>query len=71
MDTQGCPESGNTKAYWWIEETDSGDEPSTQFFRCTECNIHGERQNHHNESYFLLKAHKRNCKHRLCYPISC
>ena len=37
-DTEGCPECGNTQAYWWIVQTDSGDEPSTQFFRCTECN---------------------------------
>lgn len=38
MDTEGCPECGNIQAYWWIVQTDSGDEPSTQFFRCTKCN---------------------------------
>jgi len=37
-DTDGCPECGNIQAYWWIVQTDSGDEPSTQFFRCTKCN---------------------------------
>lgn len=38
MDTEGCPKCGNIQAYWWIVQTDSGDEPSTQFFRCTKCN---------------------------------
>ncbi len=38
MDTEGCPECGNVQAYWWIVQTDSGDEPSAQFFRCTKCN---------------------------------
>lgn len=38
MDTEGCPECGNVQTYWWIVQTDSGDEPSAQFFRCTKCN---------------------------------
>ncbi|HYF99242.1 MAG TPA: hypothetical protein VD815_04055 [Candidatus Saccharimonadales bacterium] len=38
MDTEGCPECGNVQAYWWIVQTDSGDEPSAQFLRCTKCN---------------------------------
>ena len=38
METDGCPECGNIEAYWWIVQTDSGDEPSAQFFRCTKCN---------------------------------
>lgn len=38
METEGCPECGNIQAYWWIVQTDSGDEPSAQFFRCTKCN---------------------------------
>jgi len=32
-----CPKCGNTQAFWWITQTDSADEPSTQFFRCTKC----------------------------------
>jgi DNA-directed RNA polymerase subunit M/transcription elongation factor TFIIS len=38
MDTEGCPECGNVQAYWWIVQTDSADEASAQFFRCTKCN---------------------------------
>jgi DNA-directed RNA polymerase subunit M/transcription elongation factor TFIIS len=38
METEGCPECGNIQAYWWIVQTDAGDEPSAQFFRCTKCN---------------------------------
>lgn len=37
-DTEGCPKCGNIQAHWWIVQTDSADEPSTQFFRCTTCN---------------------------------
>jgi len=32
-----CPKCGNQKAYYWIRQTRSGDEPSTRFYRCTEC----------------------------------
>jgi DNA-directed RNA polymerase subunit M/transcription elongation factor TFIIS len=38
IDTEVCPKCGNNKARWWIVQTDSADEPSTQFFRCTKCN---------------------------------
>lgn len=38
VETEGCPQCGNIQAYWWIVQTDSGDEPSAQFFRCTKCN---------------------------------
>ena len=30
-----CPKCGNDKAYWWLIQTRSADEPPTQFFRCT------------------------------------
>ncbi len=30
-----CPRCGNDKAYWWLIQTRSADEPPTQFFRCT------------------------------------
>lgn len=33
-----CPKCQNGKAFWWIAQTRSSDEPSTQFFRCTNCN---------------------------------
>jgi len=36
-DAVECPECGNRQAFWWIVQTDSADEPSTQFFRCTKC----------------------------------
>lgn len=36
-DTEVCPKCGNNQARWWIVQTDSADEPSTQFFRCTRC----------------------------------
>lgn len=32
-----CPECGNDKAYWWMEQTRAADEPKTRFFKCTEC----------------------------------
>src|SRR4029079_16898150 len=37
-DTEVCSKCGNNQARWWIVQTDSADEPSTQFFRCTICN---------------------------------
>jgi len=37
-DTEVCSKCGNNQARWWIIQTDSADEPSTQFFRCTKCN---------------------------------
>jgi len=37
-DSIECPKCGNRQAFWWIVQTDSADEPSTQFFRCTKCN---------------------------------
>ena len=36
-DAVECPKCGNKQAFWWIVQTDSADEPSTQFFRCTKC----------------------------------
>lgn len=32
-----CPECGHGEAYWWMQQTRSADEPSTRFYRCTEC----------------------------------
>ena len=32
-----CPKCGNDGAYWWMVQTRSADESSTQFFRCTRC----------------------------------
>ena len=32
-----CPKCGNNTAYWWLLQTRSGDEPPTQFYRCTKC----------------------------------
>ncbi|MEJ7640826.1 MAG: zinc ribbon domain-containing protein [Candidatus Nitrosocosmicus sp.] len=36
-DKTECPKCGNHEAYWWIVQTDTVEEPSTQFFRCTKC----------------------------------
>jgi DNA-directed RNA polymerase subunit M len=35
-----CPKCGNMGAYWWFLQTRGGDEPATQFYRCTneKCN---------------------------------
>jgi DNA-directed RNA polymerase subunit M len=32
-----CPKCGNMEAQWWFLQTRSGDEPPTQFYRCTSC----------------------------------
>lgn len=32
-----CPKCGNDRAYWWMRQTRSADEPSTRFYRCTKC----------------------------------
>lgn len=33
-----CPECKNNTAFWWMLQTRSADEATTQFFRCTKCN---------------------------------
>ena len=32
-----CPKCENGRAYWWLQQTRSADEPPTQFFRCEKC----------------------------------
>ena len=32
-----CPKCGNGEAYWWMVQTRSIDESSTQFYRCSKC----------------------------------
>lgn len=32
-----CEKCGNTEAVWWMLQTRSADEPTTQFYRCTKC----------------------------------
>jgi DNA-directed RNA polymerase subunit M len=32
-----CPKCENTEAFWWVQQTRSGDEPPTRFFKCTKC----------------------------------
>ena len=34
---KNCPECDNPKAYYWLQQTRSADEPPTQFFRCVKC----------------------------------
>lgn len=32
-----CEKCQNKKAYYWLQQTRSGDEPETKFYRCTKC----------------------------------
>ena len=32
-----CRKCGNNKAYYWMMQTRSADEPSTRFYKCTKC----------------------------------
>lgn len=32
-----CPKCGNNIAFWWMLQTRSADEATTQFYRCTKC----------------------------------
>ncbi len=32
-----CDKCGHGRAYWWMQQTRSADEPPTQFFRCEKC----------------------------------
>ncbi|MFQ5940279.1 MAG: transcription factor S [Nitrososphaerales archaeon] len=32
-----CPKCNNKEAVWWMLQTRSADEPTTQFYRCTKC----------------------------------
>jgi transcription factor S len=33
-----CPRCKNDVAFWWMLQTRSADEATTQFYRCTKCN---------------------------------
>jgi transcription factor S len=32
-----CPKCGHNTAFWWMLQTRSADEATTQFYRCTVC----------------------------------
>ncbi|MDH3500943.1 MAG: transcription factor S [Nitrosopumilus sp.] len=32
-----CEKCGNDEAVWWMLQTRSADEPTTQFYRCNKC----------------------------------
>lgn len=33
-----CEKCGHNEAVWWMLQTRSADEPTTQFYRCVKCN---------------------------------
>ena len=33
-----CEKCGHNEAVWWMLQTRSADEPTTQFYRCAKCN---------------------------------
>jgi transcription factor S len=33
-----CEKCGHNEAVWWMLQTRSADEPTTQFYRCSKCN---------------------------------
>jgi transcription factor S len=41
-----CPECGNDRAYWYLQQIRSADESETRFFVCTECE-HRWREDDH------------------------
>lgn len=32
-----CPKCSHGRAYWWLIQTRSSDEPPTQFYKCVKC----------------------------------
>jgi len=34
-----CEKCGHDQAVWWMLQTRSADEPTTQFYRCVKCNF--------------------------------
>ncbi|SEO78762.1 DNA-directed RNA polymerase subunit M [Halogranum amylolyticum] len=44
--TVHCPECGNDRAYWYMQQIRSADESETRFFVCTECE-HKWREDDH------------------------
>lgn len=41
-----CPECGNDRAYWYMQQIRSADESETRFFVCTKCE-HSWREDDH------------------------
>ncbi|PSQ15899.1 transcription factor S [Halobacteriales archaeon QS_8_69_26] len=41
-----CPECGNNRAYWYMQQIRAADESETRFFVCTECE-HKWREDDH------------------------
>lgn len=34
-----CPKCNHNEAVWWMLQTRSADEPTTQFYRCSKCSF--------------------------------
>ncbi len=41
-----CPECGNDRAYWYLQQIRSADESETRFFVCTECEYRWREDDH-------------------------
>lgn len=37
LTNEDCPKCGHGKAHWWTQQTRSGDEADTKFFKCEKC----------------------------------
>lgn len=41
-----CPECGNDRAYWYLQQIRSADESETRFFICTDCEYKWRQDDH-------------------------
>ncbi len=41
-----CPECGNDRAYWYLQQIRAADESETRFFICTDCEYRWREDDH-------------------------